>query len=150
MTKRYSLAFDMWSIVLFLFVMLPTFIWLAVPAPNDILRAESITKPFDMVASICQVLMIVILCFLKSTECKKIRISPFILAVLFCCALYFASWIFYYAGITNALVIVGLTVPPCLAFLFFSIDRKNYVALIPIAIFTICHIVYAIVNFIMK
>ncbi|MBD5411911.1 MAG: hypothetical protein HDR51_04095 [Treponema sp.] len=149
MVKKYRLGFDVWSIVLFIISMLPTFIWLAIPSPNDILRTESITKPLDALASICQILMIVILCFLKNTECKKIRISPFILATFFCCLLYFTNWGFYYEGITNTLVILGLTIPPCLAFLFFAIDRKNTIALIPISIFTLCHVLYGVFNFIL-
>lgn len=149
MVRKYSFGFDMWSIVLFLIIMLPTFIWSAIPSPNDILRTESITKPLDILASLCQIAMIIILCFLKNTEYKKIHISPFILVTLCCCLLYFTSWGFYYRGITNAMVIVGLTIPPCLAFLFFAIDRKNTIALIPISIFTLCHLIYGIVNFIL-
>lgn len=148
MRKKYRFGFDVWSIVLFLIIMIPTFIWSAIPSPNDILRTESITKPLDALASLCQILMIVILCFLKNMECKKIRTSPFILVAVFCCLLYFTSWGFYYGGITNAIVIVGLTIPPCLAFLFFAIARKNTLALIPISIFTLCHLVYGVFNFI--
>lgn len=68
--------------------------------------------------------------------------------VIVCYLLYVASWIAYYNGMTNAIVILGLTIPPCLAFLFFVIDRKNGIALIPVSIFTICHLVYGVVNFI--
>jgi hypothetical protein len=41
-----------------------------------------------------------------------------------------------------------LTIPPCSAFIFLAIDRKNIIALIPAIAFTICHITYAIINFI--
>lgn len=44
--------------------------------------------------------------------------------------------------------ILGLTIPPCVAFLFFAVDRKNYISVIPIAIFTVCHIIFGVVNFI--
>ena len=54
----------------------------------------------------------------------------------------------YYIGMINAPVILGLTIPPCLAFLFFAIDRKNGIAIIPIVIFTLCHLIYGVVNFI--
>jgi len=49
---------------------------------------------------------------------------------------------------TNAIVILGLTIPPCMAFLFFAIDRKNYLSIIPISIFTVCHFIYGFVNYI--
>ncbi|MCM1044200.1 MAG: hypothetical protein NC417_01710 [Candidatus Gastranaerophilales bacterium] len=146
--KNYRLRFDPWSLLLFLLIMIPTFIWFAIPAPNDILRADSVTETLDTAASICQVLMILILCFFRNLECKKIGISPFTIATIICCLLYFASWAVYYIGTVNTVVILGLTIPPCLAFLFFAIDRKNKMAIIPIFIFTICHTIYGIVNYI--
>ncbi len=42
MLKNYKLSFEIWGLLLFLIVMIPNFIWFAIPAPNDILRAESI------------------------------------------------------------------------------------------------------------
>lgn len=50
-------------------------------------------------------------------------------------------------GVTNPIVILGLTILLCLTFLF-VIDRKNMVAVIPITIFTICHLIYGVFNFI--
>lgn len=52
-------------------MMIPNFIWFAVSAPNDILRGESITKTVDVIASICQVLMVMSLCIFINQECKK-------------------------------------------------------------------------------
>lgn len=148
MFKKYGLSFDIWSLLLFLTIMIPNFIWFAVPAPNDILRTESITQTLDAAASICQIITIIILCIFRNRECNKISISPYIISVIICCLLYFTSWIVYYIGIVNAIVILGLTIPPCLAFLFFAIDRENKIAIIPILIFTICHLIYGAVNFI--
>ena len=148
MLKKYKLGFDIWGALLFLIIMVPNFICFVVPAPNDILRVDSITKTLDTVASVCQVLMIIVLCILINRERKKPKYSPLVIIVIISCLIYFASWIFYYAGITNMLVILGLTIPPCLAFFFFALDRKNYIAIIPISAFSICHLIYAIVNYI--
>ncbi len=148
MFKKYKLGFDIWGALLFLIIMIPNFIWFAVPAPNDILRGDSITKGLDMVASICQVLMVILLCILINKERKKRNHSPLIIPVIISCVLYFASWVFYYGGITNMLVILGLAVTPCFAFFFFALDRKNWIAIIPISVFSICHLIYGIVNFI--
>lgn len=148
MLKKYRFGLDVSDLLLFLIIMIPNFIWFAVPAPNDILRTDSITGTLDTVASICQVLMIIILCVFRNRECKRISISPFIIAIIICCLLYFISWGVYYIGVVNAVVILGLTIPPCLAFLVFAIERKNKIAIIPISIFTACHIIYGIVNFI--
>lgn len=148
MFKKYKIGFDIWGLVIFLIIMMPNFIWFAVPAPNDILRAESITKLADIIALICQVLMIMFLCVFIHQERKKLSITPLIIATIIFCLLYFICWIFYYIGVTNSGVILGLTIFPCLAFLFFAIDRKNMIAVIPISIFAVCHLIYGVVNYI--
>lgn len=149
MFKKYRIGFDIWGALLFLVIMLPNFIWFAVPAPNDILRTDSITKALDTIASVCQVLMAVFLCIFINKEREKTKLSRFIIAVMISCFLYYASWGLYYGGITNSFVILGLTVPPCLAFFFFALDRKNMIAVIPIFVFTVCHLIYGIANYIM-
>ena len=57
--------------------------------------------------------------------------------------------LWYYISFTGPPVIVLLTLPPCLAFEFFAYDRKNAIAMLPIAVFTICHLIYAAANFIL-
>ena len=147
MLKKYKIGFDIWGLLLFLIIMIPNFIWFAVPAPNDILREDSITKAVDTVGSVCQVLMIILLCILIRKERNKTRV-PSIIAVVISCLLYFVSWVLYYLGITNVFVILGLTIPPCLSFLIFAITRRNIIAIIPISVFAICHLIYATVNFV--
>ena len=146
--KKYKIGFDIWGLIIFIVIMIPNFIWFAVPAPNDILRGESITKTVDVIASICQVLMVMSLCIFINQDRKKISITRFIMATVICCLLYFLCWIFYYVGVTNAIIILGLTIFPCLTFLFFAIDRKNMLAVIPISIFMVCHLIYGMVNYI--
>lgn len=151
--KAYGLHFDIWALCLFFLIMIPNFIWFAVPAPNDVLRGDSVTGTLDTIASVCQVVMIAALCLLQNKERKKrhksMWFTPCILLVLFCSLFYMISWILYYVGIVNVGVILGLTVFPCLAFLFFGLDRENWIACVPIIIFTVCHILYGLVNFIM-
>lgn len=146
--KKYRFGFDVWALVLFFIIMIPNFIWFAVPAPNDILRVESITKTVDEIASICQVLMVMSLCIFIHQDRKKISITRFIMTTVICCLLYFLCWILYYLGVTNAVFILGLTIFPCLAFLFFAIDRKNMIAVIPASFFMECHLIYGMVNYI--
>ncbi|MBO5424345.1 MAG: hypothetical protein J6A25_02405 [Lachnospiraceae bacterium] len=148
MLKKYKMGFDIWALVVFLIIMIPNFIWSAVPAPDDILRTESATKVIDTIGSIFQVLMIFTLCVFINPERNKLSFTKTIIAMICCIVIYFCSWVFYYLGVTNGLVILGLTIPPCVAFLFFAVDRKNYISVIPIAIFTVCHIIFGVVNFI--
>mgnify|MGYP005810621545 CR=1 FL=1 len=124
MLKRYRLGFDIWGLLLFLMIMIPNFIWFAVPAPNDILRADSVTSALDTIASVCQMLMVIALCIFINPERKRLSFTGLMIAAMICCLLYFISWVFYYIGITNAVVILGLTLFPCLAFYFLLLIER--------------------------
>ena len=91
MIKKYKIGFDIWGLIIF--IIIPNFIWFAVPVPNDILRGESITKTVDVIASICQVLMVMSLCIFINQERKKISITRFIITTIICCVLYFGYFI---------------------------------------------------------
>lgn len=123
--KKYKFSFDVWGLAVFLIIMIPNCIWFAVPVPNDVLRAESKTAAVDAIASVCQVLLVAFLCFIVNKNRGRLRFSPKIIAVTCCTAVYFTGWGLYYAGITVPFVILFLTLPPCLAFLFFALDRKT-------------------------
>lgn len=148
MLKKYKIGFDFWGLLLFIVIMIPNFIWFAVPALNDVLRTQSATEVIDTIGSVCQALMVAALCLVINRERDKLRFSPLFIGTFAYCVLYFASWIFYYIGIPNTIVILGLTIPPCLAFMLFAIDRKNYIAVVPISAFMVCHLIFGIVNFI--
>ena len=148
MKKKYKFCFNICSLLLFLIIMLPNFIWFAIPAPNDILRADSVTPIVDAIGSFCQIFFIIALCILQRKSTPKIQVNLLIIMIIVSVLLYFTGWIFYYIGVTNTLIILLLTIPPCSAFIFLAIDRKNGIALIPAICFTICHITYAVINYI--
>ena len=148
--NTYRFGFDVWGLIFFLMVMLPNFIWFAVPAPNDVLRAESVTPVVDMVASVCQVLTVACLCFVINKERGKLRFSPLVIATMVCVIVYYIGWLLYYTGIVNVWVILLLTIPPCLAFILFAADRKNLPAVVFATAFAVCHLIFAIMNFINK
>lgn len=147
--RQYKIGFSIWGFLLFLIVMAPILIWLAVPAPNDILRAESQTELADTIASVCQVLSVAALCLVVNPDSGPLRPTPLLAGVVICIVLYGSGWLLYYAGMTAPGVILLLTIPPCGAFLLFALDRKNIPALIPAGIFSLCHLYYGIVNYIL-
>lgn len=146
--RKYKLAFDILGLLLFLIIMLPNFIWFAVPTSNDILRNESITPVIDLLASIFQVIMVIALCIIKNKHCQKPMKKIWFKLIIVSIIIYFAGWILYYIGIVNALVIIDLCIAPCVAFMLLSIARKNIFAFILSIMFMICHALYGIINFI--
>ena len=148
MLKKYKFGFDLWGLLLFLVIMIPNFIWFGVPAPNDVLRSDSVTPVVDSIGSVCQVAFVAAICILKRKDVEKVRFSKLTVSALVMVAAYYIGWIMYYCGQTDPVVIVLLTIPPCLSFVLYELDRKNQIALIPTVVFTICHIIYAFVNLI--
>lgn len=145
--SRYRFGFDFCGLLLFLLVMLPNFVWFAVPAPNDILRTNSTTPVADAIGSVFQVLTVACLCFVIRKDRGKLRLSPLIVTTIICIAIYYIGWVLYYTANVSPIVILLLTVPPCLAFILFAADRKNLPAVELAAGFTVCHLVFGVVNY---
>ena len=138
--KNYKICFDVFGLLLFCIIMIPNFIWFAVPASNDILRNESITPVIDIIASIFQVITIIALCIIKNKQCQKLMKKTWLKLIIISIIIYFIVWILYYIGIVNAAIILDLCIAPCVAFILLSISRKNIVALVASIIFMICHV----------
>ena len=146
--KSYRFKFDIWGLILFLLIMLPNFIWFALPAPNDILREESDTPFIDSIASVFQVLMVISLCLIINSAFEKSINKIMKISVSAMLLLYYAGWVFYYSGVTISFIILTLCIAPCMAFIIFSIARKNIFALISAIAFAICHLIYGYFNFV--
>lgn len=148
--RRYKFGFDIWGLLLFVVIMLPNVIWFLVPAPSDILRNSSVTPVIDTVASAFQMIMVAAICVLQNSTCEKPMGGGWRQSIAAVVLFYFAGWGFYYAGMINAMIIMDLCVVPCMAFILFSLARKNAAALVAAAGFMVCHVYYGIVNFVAK
>lgn len=147
-TYDYKFTFNPSALLLFALVMLPNIIWFLIPASNDILRNPSDTPILDTFASIMQVILVIALLLIKNKRARKLKTTPLIILCVAFCLLYYICWILYYCDIVNSGVLLCLCLFPCLSFLFYGFDRKNYIALLPIAIFTLLHFLSTVINFI--
>lgn len=147
--KKYRIGFNLSCVVLFLLIMVPNFFWFAIPAPNDILRQESLTPQTDLAASVCQVMMVAVLCVLVNRTSGKFHFKRnWIIISGISCLCYYIGWILYYQGFINTAVILLLTLFPCFSFLFYAIDRKNWPGVLVTLMFSLLHFIYAVINFI--
>ena len=144
----YKFTFNPSALLLFALVMLPNIIWFFIPAPNDILRNPSDTPILDALASILQVILIIALLLIKNNRARKLKTTPLIVLSVAFCLLYYICWILYYCNVVTGAVLVCLCLFPCLSFLFYGFDRKNYIALLPLAVFTLLHLLSTVINFI--
>ena len=146
--KKYRLGFDIWALVLFLSVMIPTIIWTFVPAPNNILRAESTTPVLDITASVLQFLAISCICVLINKGAGKVRFTLLVFLSALCVLLYYAGWDIYYCGIGSPWVIFLMTIPPSAALILYAVDRRNLPAIVLACGFAVLHLLFAVSNFI--
>lgn len=147
--SNYQFKIDYWVIVLFVALMLPNIIWRFYPAPNDLLRKDSVTPLIDTIASISQILLLASLCFFRNKLSEKIDLNKkvfFLVVYLLVCL---GTWGIYYQGIVNHWVILSLSLSPCLCFGLYATNRKNRLALLPLTVFTICHGLFGLINFIL-
>ena len=149
MLHRYRFGLEWAGLLLFALIMLPNIIWAFVPAPADVLRAPSATPVVDMIGSIAQIVMIAALVLLRHEKRPGKLLSGLNSAAAACMAGYWLGWALYYQGLTAPIVILMLTLLPCAALLLFAADRRNGIALAAGAGFTLCHSIFAFVNFIM-
>jgi hypothetical protein len=148
MLRKYNLGFEWRGLVLFLAVMVPNFIWFAIPAPNDILRADSLTPEINSIATVFQIAFVVCLCLLMRVDQNPFCLNRTTKCTVASVLLYYVCWALYYQGVTGAAVILGLTLFPCIAFLLFAVDRRNTVAMMLIVLFTACHLAHTFKHFI--
>ena len=148
MLKNYRIGFDLPGLLLFLMIMIPNVIWFVIPAANDVLRTESVTGTVDTIGSICQVLMVASLVIIINRDCAGVKVTGTIIGVSVCILLYYLFWLAYYLGKADIAVLFGLTVFPCVAFLLYSYERKNIIALFFAGAFSVCHLIYTICNYV--
>ncbi len=145
--RTYRVRPDAWALGLFLLVMLPNFIWFAVPAADDILRQASATPGLDSVATALQAAGVAALCMLSNTHRPPYIAAPLRGGIVTAVALYFAAWALYYAGVHAAPVLLALCLAPCAALLLLAAGRRNGFALLLLGAFAVCHTVSTALHF---
>ncbi len=64
-----------------------------------------------------------------------------------CLLLYLLFWMMYFCGFYTTAGIIAMATLPCLSFAAYALGRNNWIALGCIAVFFLCHLTFAIVNF---
>lgn len=65
------------------------------------------------------------MCMLVHKDVNKLSLTLAVKGVILCVLIYFVYWIAYYTGVTNAVVILGLTLPPCIVFVLYGTVKRE-------------------------
>ncbi|MGG5318239.1 hypothetical protein IGI49_004658 [Enterococcus sp. AZ071] len=146
--NKYKLSFSLTGTLLFVCVMIPNIIWAYYPAQNDILRMTSVTPKLDTLTSVFQFVLIAIICTVKSTDNRVSHLKLILNAVMiFSITCYYGSWFAYYADSSHFIFVFLLSATPFLIFGCYIIKNRLYIALLPLILFSIGHILFAFSNF---
>jgi len=140
--KKYKFGFSVWGFGLFLLIMVPNIVYFCVPAYRGGLDGDNVV--LDTVASVFQAIGLMLLFFIVRREKDQKLFKTGVTLAAFFFAIYLIAWIFYFCSYRNSAVVISLAVFPCLSLLSFSIGEKNRFSLTVLRIFSILHIVSAI------
>lgn len=134
--ENYKFGVDFWAIVLFALVMLPNIVYWCIPEFNSLDGNGAL----DAAATVFQVFGVAFLFFVV----QKNRRQKFFFDTLFMTAsltllLYYAAWVLYFCGIVNRMILIFLAVTPCVALILFALERRNWFAVVPLAVFSVLH-----------
>lgn len=144
---KYRFGFDVRALILFIVMMLPNIIWFVSPNQDNLTSEGSLVDGLEIIVSIAQVIMVGALCFVMN-DAREVPMKKWNTILIYAMVtLYYIGWVFYYFGTVNLLLIVILSVTPGVAFLIFSIARKNIIAMIATIVFLICHLIASLIIF---
>lgn len=143
----YRYRFDGWALGLFVAIMLPNIVWFCFPPAHDILHVNSVTPACDAIASFLQIQLVAALAFSARVDSPERLPAIWSIATILCVATYWIAWGLYYAGNVALPLILIMAIVPCLAFMTYSIGRKNWIVLIACGLFLYCHLFSTIKNF---
>ncbi|AWV31584.1 hypothetical protein MHH60_32265 [Paenibacillus sp. FSL H7-0716] len=145
---KYGFQFSLKGLLLYTLQLLPNIIWMLVPPANNVLTGNSSThKTLNIIEGLFGVLTVILMVVLINKGEGSNSNLYIGLAVLFLAA-YYISWMLYYNGVVAPwLLILGIASMPPLYFFFVGLWMKNYLLLVPCAIFGITHILITSMNF---
>lgn len=146
--RSYRFKVDVGAVVLCAFALLPTLLWWIQPVSVRELGNVSCTPVVDDIGMAFQSVMMAALCLLDNRQAQY-RLDCMVRSgVVGMLLLYYTAWVFVYIGVFDALIVLLLSFPPCMAFVLYAWGRRNGLALLSSVAFLCCHVFSCIVNFI--
>ncbi len=134
----YVLGFSWKGLVVFLLAMLPNVLYFLQP-PSSGQGSKKKHLVLDIVEHGSQALFILLLVFLVSGRNAPV-LSPHTIGMAILLLLYYALWIFYFAGRKSLIALYGMAVIPVAYFILAEFWLHISVAAIPTVIFGFVHI----------
>ena len=147
--NQYKIGFSLYGLIAFILQELPYIPWLLRPPMDNPLANNYPAYIFlGVLEQMGGILTVALLILVVRKQVKRPNYkSIFFTLTLICLITYYICWICYFAGITNTLLIIGLSAIVPIYYCFVALWNKNYFAVVTSAIFFIGHTVSNMINF---
>ena len=143
---RNNMGFSWKGFLVFLLPMLPNFLFFILPALSGAKAAAKSPFILDIIEHGSQAIFFMLLIFWLSKKASPMLSLYTILMAVFL-LFYFGCWADYFTVGANFTMLMLMAIVPVIYFLLSSIWLHNTIAIIPLAIFGITHIIITYINY---
>ncbi len=141
-----NMGFSLKGLVIFLLPMLPNILFFILPKPNSSLAVANNHSLLDIIEHGSQAIFFVLLIFGVSKTESPVLCGYTILMVMLLLS-YYGLWLAYYTVGTNFTMIMLMAIFPVSYFFLAEIWLQNLLAIVPLTIFGITHIIITYRNY---
>jgi len=141
-----NIGFSWKGFVIFLLPMLPNILFFVCKDPNGLKAATNHHFLLDLIEHGSQVIFFTLLIIGVSKKESPVFCGYTVFMAIFLLS-YFGFWIAYFTIGTNFIMLMGMAIFPVIYFLLAEIWLHNLVAIVPLTIFGIVHIIITYINY---
>lgn len=137
--QKYKQGIDFWALIAVVMVVLPEIVYACIPAFTGLFPYH-VPEIFARIFQAAGCILLVFFVLREPPEKKPFFDSLYMTATL-ALLLDYTAWILYFCGITTFGVVIFLKVCPCVFLLLLTFEKKNALAAIPLAAYSLISIV---------
>lgn len=141
-----NMAFSVKGFIIFLLPMLPNFIFFALPNSNSSNATVNTHFALDIIEHGSQALFFMLLIFTLNKKVSPLLCKYTILMAVFLLC-YYGCWIVYFTRGANSILIMLMAIFPVIYFSLSIIWLNSVLAIAPLAIFAVSHILITYIDY---
>ena len=145
--KNYKFGINYLALLIFVLIMIPNLLWMAFPAPYDVLSRQDGAVWLEILVKILQPLMVGSLICLQNREFRKPVKARIFVGICLSYFVYMIGWGFYYLGFSGPVVILTLCIAPSCCFMLEAWGRKYGPGYVLSLLFLIFHTLWGVITF---
>lgn len=141
-----NMEFSLKGLVVFLLPMLPNILFLILPNPNSSMTVAKNNFLLDIIEHGSQAIFVIFLIFGVNRKESPVLCGYTILMAILLLS-YYGFWLAYFTIGTNFIMLLSMAIFPVIYFFLAEIWLHNLLAIVPLTIFGISHIIITYINY---